>query len=116
MLRTTNPSPYMYYLKTGNVEIAGTLSGSPKTRAFQIIEELEPVSRGIYGGAIGYIDLSGNLDVCITIRTAIKKDNKVYIQSGCGIVEDSISINEYEETENKAAAIIEAVKLAGEVM
>ncbi|HHT96847.1 MAG TPA: anthranilate synthase component I [Clostridiales bacterium] len=95
---------------------AGTLSGSPKTRAFQIIEELEPISRGIYGGAIGYIDFSGNLDVCITIRTAVKKDNKLYIQSGCGIVEDSIPTNEYEETENKAAAIIEAVKLAGEVI
>lgn len=94
---------------------AGTLSGSPKKIACEIIEELEPDSRGIYGGAIGYINFSGDLDVCITIRTAIKKDNKVYIQAGCGVVKDSVDINEYIETKNKAAAIIEAVKRAGEV-
>lgn len=94
---------------------AGTLSGAPKFRACEIIDELEPVARGIYGGAIGYIDFSGNLDVCIAIRTAVKKGDKVYIQAGAGIVADSIPENEYMECDNKAGAVIEAIRRAGEV-
>jgi anthranilate synthase component 1 len=94
---------------------AGTLSGAPKFRACEIIDELEKDSRGIYGGAIGYLDFSGNLDVCIAIRTAVKKGNKVYIQAGAGIVADSIPENEYQECANKAGAVIEAVKRASEV-
>ncbi|MDE5863005.1 MAG: anthranilate synthase component I [Lachnospiraceae bacterium] len=94
---------------------AGTLSGAPKFRACEIIDELEPVARGIYGGAIGYLDFSGNLDVCIAIRTAVKRDNKVYVQAGAGIVADSVPENEYMECENKAGAVIEAVKRASEV-
>lgn len=94
---------------------AGTLSGAPKFRACQIIDELEKDARGIYGGAIGYLDFSGNLDVCIAIRTAVKKGDKVYIQAGAGIVADSIPENEYQECANKAGAVIEAVKRASEV-
>lgn len=94
---------------------AGTLSGAPKFRACEIIDELEPVARGIYGGAIGYIDFSGNLDVCIAIRTAVKKGHKVYVQAGAGIVADSIPENEYMECANKAGAVIEAIRCAGEV-
>lgn len=94
---------------------AGTLSGAPKFRACEIIDELEPVARGVYGGAIGYLDFSGNLDVCIAIRTAVKKDDKVYVQAGAGIVADSIPESEYEECANKAGAVIEALKRAGEV-
>ncbi len=94
---------------------AGTLSGAPKFRACEIIEELEPVARGVYGGAIGYLDLSGNLDVCIAIRTAVKQGNKVYVQAGAGIVADSVPEKEYEECANKAGAVIEAIKRAGEV-
>lgn len=94
---------------------AGTLSGAPKYRACQIIDELEKESRGVYGGAIGYIDFSGNLDVCIAIRTAVRKDNKVYVQAGAGIVADSIPEKEYEECANKAGAVIDAIKRAGEV-
>ena len=94
---------------------AGTLSGAPKFRACEIIDELEKDSRGVYGGAIGYLDFSGNLDVCIAIRTAVKKGDKVYIQAGAGIVADSIPENEYLECANKAGAVIEAVKRASEV-
>lgn len=94
---------------------AGTLSGAPKFRACEIIDELEPVARGVYGGAIGYLDFSGNLDVCIAIRTAVKKGGKVYVQAGAGIVADSVPENEYMECANKAGAVIEAVKHAGEV-
>lgn len=94
---------------------AGTLSGAPKIRACEIIEELEKTPRGIYGGALGYIDFNGNLDTCIAIRMAVKKDNKVYIQSGAGIVADSVPENEYTETYNKALAVMNAVKNAGEV-
>ena len=94
---------------------AGTLSGAPKFRACEIIDELEPEARGVYGGAIGYIDLSGNLDVCIAIRTAVKKNDKVYVQAGAGIVADSIPENEYMECENKASAVIEAIKRGNEV-
>ncbi len=94
---------------------AGTLSGAPKFRACEIIDELEDVARGIYGGAIGYLDFSGNLDVCIAIRTAVKKGSKVYVQAGAGIVADSVPEKEYEECANKAGAVIEAIKLASEV-
>lgn len=94
---------------------AGTLSGAPKIRACQIIEELEKTPRGVYGGALGYIDFNGNLDTCIAIRMAVKKGDKVYIQAGAGIVADSVPENEYAETYNKALAVINAVKSAGEV-
>lgn len=89
---------------------AGTLSGAPKIRACQIIEELEQHPRGIYGGAIGYIDFNGNLDACIAIRMAVKKDDTVYVQAGAGIVADSVPKTEYIETLNKASAVINAVK------
>jgi anthranilate synthase component 1 len=94
---------------------AGTLSGAPKFRACQIIDELEKEPRGVYGGAIGYIDLSGNLDVCIAIRTAVKKENKVYVQAGAGIVADSIPESEYMECAHKAGAVIDAIKRGSEV-
>lgn len=94
---------------------AGTLSGAPKFRACEIIDELELVARGVYGGAIGYMDFSGNLDVCIAIRTAVKKGKKVYVQAGAGIVADSIPENEYQECANKAGAVIEAIRLTEEV-
>lgn len=94
---------------------AGTLTGAPKIRACEIIEELEKDERGIYGGAIGYFDLSGNLDFCIAIRTAVKKEDKVYVQAGAGIVAESNSELEYEETNHKAAAVIDAILRAGEV-
>ena len=94
---------------------AGTLSGAPKFRACEIIDELEPVARGVYGGAIGYLDFSGNLDVCIAIRTAVKKGNKVFVQAGAGVVADSIPEKEYEECANKAGAVIEAMKQIQEV-
>lgn len=89
---------------------AGTLSGAPKIRACQLIDEIEGVKRGIYGGAIGYIDFSGNLDTAISIRIAYKKDGKVYVRSGAGIVADSVPENEYQESLNKAAAVINALK------
>ena len=94
---------------------AGTLSGAPKFRACEIIDELEKTPRGIYGGAIGYLDFSGNLDVCIRIRTAVKKGDRVYVQAGGGVVADSIPENEYEESGNKAKAVLEAIKRASEV-
>jgi len=95
---------------------AGTLSGAPKIRACEIIHELEPHARGIYGGAIGYIDFSGNMDVCIAIRMAIKQGDQLVIQSGAGIVADSVPENEYMECENKAKAMLTAVKLSMEEM
>lgn len=94
---------------------AGTLSGAPKIRACQIIEELESEPRGIYGGALGYLDFTGNMDTCIAIRMAVKKNDKVYVQAGGGIVADSIPETEYEESENKAMAVINAICSAGEV-
>lgn len=94
---------------------AGTLSGAPKIRACQIIDELEKEPRGIYGGAIGYIDFSGNMDTCIAIRMAVKKNDKVYIQAGAGIVADSVPKKEYEETEHKAKAVMEAILRGREV-
>ncbi|MGI6118246.1 MAG: anthranilate synthase component I [Bilifractor sp.] len=91
---------------------AGTLSGAPKFRACQLIDELEDDRRGIYGGAIGYVDFTGNLDVCIAIRLAYKKDGMLYVRSGAGIVADSVPENEYQECVNKAAAVVNAVKEA----
>ena len=91
---------------------AGTLSGAPKLRACEIINELENNKRGIYGGAIGYVDLSGNIDTCISIRIAFARNNMVYIRSGAGIVADSVPENEFEECLNKAAAVINALKIA----
>ena len=94
---------------------AGTLSGAPKFRACEIIDELEKEPRGVYGGAIGYIDLSGNLDVCIAIRTAVKKGEKVFVQAGAGIVADSVPESEYMECAHKAGAVIDAIKRGNEV-
>ncbi len=93
---------------------AGTLSGAPKIRACQLIGELENNKRGIYGGAIGYIDFTGNLDTCIAIRIAYKKNGKVFVRSGAGIVADSVPEKEYQESINKAAAVVNALKLAEE--
>ncbi|NLP36706.1 MAG: anthranilate synthase component I [Firmicutes bacterium] len=94
---------------------AGTLSGSPKIQACRIIEELEKEPRGIYGGAIGYLDFTGNMDICIAIRMAVKKGNKVYVQAGGGIVAGSRAEQEYEEAANKARAVMEAIMAASEV-
>ncbi|MDO5348620.1 MAG: anthranilate synthase component I [Lachnospiraceae bacterium] len=91
---------------------AGTLSGAPKIRACQIIHELEQNKRGIYGGAIGYLDFSGNLDVCIAIRSAFSKNGKVFVRSGAGIVADSVPENEYQECLNKARAVLNALEIA----
>lgn len=91
---------------------AGTLSGAPKIRAMEIIDELEPTRRGIYGGAVGYLDFSGNLDTCIAIRTMVVKDGVAYIQAGGGIVADSDPDAEYQETVNKAMALFRAVEMA----
>lgn len=93
---------------------AGTLSGAPKIRACQLIGELEDNKRGIYGGAIGYIDFTGNMDTCIAIRIAYKKNGKVFVRSGAGIVADSVPEKEYEECINKAKAVVNALKLAEE--
>ena len=95
---------------------AGTLSGAPKIRACEIIEELESEERGVYGGALGYLDFTGNMDTCIAIRMAVKKDGRVYVQAGGGIVADSIPENEYQESANKAAAVMNAIKAAKEVL
>lgn len=94
---------------------AGTLSGAPKIRACQIIEELERAPRGIYGGALGYIGFSGNLDTCIAIRMAVKEHGLVSVQAGSGIVADSVPETEYEESGNKARAVMDAIMRAGEV-
>jgi anthranilate synthase component 1 len=91
---------------------AGTVSGAPKIRAMEIIDELEPVKRGIYSGAVGYISWSGNMDTAIAIRTAVIKDEQLYIQAGAGIVYDSVPANEWAETMNKGRAIFRAVTLA----
>ena len=93
---------------------AGTLSGAPKFRACQIIQELEQSKRGIYGGAIGYMDFTGNLDVCIAIRLVYKKNGEICIRSGAGIVADSVPEKEFEECTNKAKAVVRAIKQAEE--
>jgi anthranilate synthase component 1 len=87
---------------------AGTLSGAPKVRAMEIIEELEPVKRGIYGGAVGYLGWDGNMDMAIAIRTAVIKDGQLHVQAGCGVVADSVPQSEWEETLNKAKAVMRA--------
>ncbi|MBQ8850023.1 MAG: anthranilate synthase component I [Clostridia bacterium] len=94
---------------------AGTLSGAPKIRACQLIGELENNKRGIYGGAIGYIDFTGNMDTCIAIRIAYKKNGKVFVRSGAGIVADSVPEKEYEECLNKAKAVLGALEQAEEI-
>ena len=91
---------------------AGTVTGAPKVRAMEIIEDLEPTRRGPYAGAVGYFSYSGNMDTCITIRTLVIKDNKVYVQAGAGIVADSIPLREYTETLNKAMGMMRAVDMA----
>jgi anthranilate synthase component 1 len=91
---------------------AGTLSGAPKVRAMQIIEELEPTRRGVYGGSVLYADFAGNLDSCIVIRTLLMKGKKAYLQAGAGIVADSDPQREFEESENKARAVLRAVEMA----
>ena len=91
---------------------AGTLSGAPKIRGCEIINELENNKRGIYGGAIGYLDFTGNLDTCIAIRIAYKKNGKVFVRSGAGIVADSVPQKEYQECINKAKAVMNALATA----
>ncbi len=91
---------------------AGTLSGAPKVRAMEIIEELEPLRRGVYGGAVLYADYAGNLDSCIAIRTMFTSGKTAYVQAGAGIVADSDPTREYEESVNKSAALVRAVDLA----
>lgn len=91
---------------------AGTLSGAPKPRAMEIIERLEPTRRGLYGGAIGYFDFTGNIDTCIAIRTALIKDGRAYVQAGAGVVADSDPESENQETLNKAAAVLTAINTA----
>lgn len=94
---------------------AGTVSGAPKIRAMEIIDELEPTKRGPYAGAVGYFDYSGNMDTCIAIRTMVINDQNVYIQAGAGIVADSDPEKEFIETKNKAAALVEALSVALEI-
>jgi anthranilate synthase component 1 len=93
---------------------AGTVSGAPKVRAMQIISELEPSGRGLYAGAVGYLDFAGNLDFCIAIRTVIMSGGRAYVQAGAGIVMDSDPTAEYQETRDKARALIRALELAQE--
>ncbi len=93
---------------------AGTLTGAPKIRAMEIIEEMEPCKRGVYGGSVGYFGYDGDMDMCITIRTLLIKDGRVYIQAGAGIVADSVPETEFEETENKARGMLKAMRTAME--
>ena len=95
---------------------AGTLSGAPKIRAVQILQNLEPSKRGIYAGAIGYLSMTGNMDTCIGIRMAVAKDGVVEVRAGAGIVRDSVPRKEYEETRNKARSMIEAIRRGREVI
>ena len=90
---------------------AGTVSGAPKIRAMEIIDELEPTRRGPYAGAVGYIDFSGAMDTCITLRTVVLHGGKAYVQAGAGIVADSVPQREYEETVNKARGLLVALEL-----
>jgi anthranilate synthase component 1 len=91
---------------------AGTVSGAPKVRAMEIIDELEPSRRGLYAGAVGYFSFSGNMDFCITIRTMLVRNGRVYFQVGAGIVADSMPQSEYEETVAKGEALIKALEMA----
>ena len=106
--------PYDALSAIESVLPAGTLSGAPKIRAAEIINELEDCRRGIYGGAVGYISLTGNMDMCIAIRLAYKKDGKVYIRSGAGIVADSVPETEFQESLNKAKAVLVSMQMAEE--
>ena len=91
---------------------AGTVSGAPKVRAMEIIDELEPTKRGIYAGAVGYLGFNGDMDLAIAIRTAVVKDNTLYVQAGAGIVADSVPESEWTETQNKARAVLRAAEMA----
>jgi len=91
---------------------AGTVSGAPKVRAMEIIDELEPSKRGIYAGAVGYLGFNGDMDVAIAIRTAVVKDGVLYVQAGAGVVADSVPENEWIETKNKAKAVLRAAEIA----
>jgi anthranilate synthase component 1 len=90
---------------------AGTLSGAPKIRAMEIIDELEPVQRGVYGGAVGYLSFAGDMDVAIAIRTGVIKDQTLYVAAGAGVVADSVPELEWKETEAKARAVIRAAEM-----
>src|SRR5437588_11488093 len=90
----------------------GTVSGAPKIRAMQIIDELEPTRRGPYGGAVGYLDFAGNMDTCIALRTIVWKNGTFDVQAGPGLVADAVPAAEYEETMNKARAMLKAVEVA----
>jgi anthranilate synthase component 1 len=90
----------------------GTLSGAPKVRSLEIIDELEPEKRGIFGGAVGYLSWTGNMDTAIAIRTAVVKDNSLYIQAGAGVVADSVPRLEWKETMNKARSVMQAAAMA----
>jgi anthranilate synthase component 1 len=90
---------------------AGTVSGAPKVRAMQIIDEMEPHRRGPYAGAVGHVDFNGNMDTCIALRTIVVQGNKAYIQAGAGIVADSVPASEYQETLNKARGLLKAIEL-----
>jgi anthranilate synthase component I len=91
---------------------AGTVSGAPKVRAMQIIDEVEPTNRGPYAGAVGYIDFTGNMDTCIALRTLVIQGQTAYIQAGGGVVYDSVPGDEYEETVNKARGLLKAIDIA----
>jgi anthranilate synthase component 1 len=93
---------------------AGTLSGAPKIRAMELIDELEPVQRGVYGGACGYLSFAGDMDVAIAIRTGIVKDQTLYVQAAAGVVADSVPELEWKETEAKARALFRAAELVEE--
>lgn len=93
---------------------AGTVSGAPKIRAMEVIDEMEPQKRGPYAGAVGYIDFSGNMDMCIALRTLVLQQGKAFIQAGCGVVYDSVPEAEYEETVNKARGMVKALQMAEE--
>ena len=91
---------------------AGTVSGAPKVRAMEIIDELEPTRRGIYAGAVGYLGFDGDMDLAIAIRTAVIKDGTLFVQAGAGIVADSVPLSEWTETQNKARAVLRAAEMA----
>ena len=93
---------------------AGTVSGAPKVRAMQIIDELEPHRRGPYAGAVGYIDFAGNMDTCIALRTMVIQNGMAHVQAGAGIVADSVPAQEYEETLNKARGLLKAIEITEE--
>ncbi|OHX18438.1 anthranilate synthase component I, partial [Chromobacterium sphagni] len=106
--------------KISNIEVikatfpAGTLSGAPKVRAMQIIDEFEPTKRGVYGGAVGYLGFNGDMDLAIAIRTAVLKNGMLYVQSGAGVVADSVPQSEWQETQNKARAVLRAAQMVAD--